>query len=244
MIVFEKVTKRFSSGGGIEDLSFEVPNGKTLVLLGRSGSGKTTVLRLINRLIEPAKGKIIVNGKNIRTMDPIELRRSIGYAVQGSGLFPHMTVEANMSIVPQLLGWSEVRIKERLEELYKMIGMDAKEYRHRFPIQLSGGQHQRVGVARALAADPPLILMDEPFGALDPITRYDLQAELLAINAKIHKTIIFVTHDVIEALRLGDLIGVIEMGRLVQLDTPENLMKNPASLLVEQLIGKSLKVKL
>lgn len=240
MIRFEKVTKHFSpSVPALKELSLNVRRGETLALLGRSGSGKTTTLRLINRLIEPTSGQIFVDEVDIQKSDPIALRRSIGYATQGIGLFPHLTVEANMSIVPRLLGWSEEKIKARLSELFTMIRLDESQYRKRLPRELSGGQRQRIGVARALAADPPIILMDEPFGALDPLTREQLQNEFIEIQAEIRKTIVFVTHDVMEAVRLGDRIAVFEQGELLQLDTPEQLIENPASPLVVQLLGKN-----
>ena len=195
MITLDQVTKVFSDDKkAVSDLSFEVKKGETLVLLGQSGSGKTTALRLINRLIEPTTGTIFFDGEDIRTLDPILLRRKIGYAIQHIGLFLHMSVAENIGIVPKLLGWDEKRTQRRVDELLAMVGFDPDEMRHEMPSRLSGGQKQRIGVARALAADPPVILMDEPFGSLDPIIREQLQNEFLEIQSKIQKTVVFVTH--------------------------------------------------
>jgi osmoprotectant transport system ATP-binding protein len=237
MIVFNRVFKRYAGRAAIDQLSLEIFRGETLVLLGRSGSGKTTALKLINRLIDPDSGTISLDGNDLQKLDPIQLRRHIGYAVQQIGLFPHMTVEENIGIVPKLLGWSDERIQERVTELLGIIGLPADEYRKRHPLNLSGGQRQRIGVARALAADPPVILMDEPFGALDPLTRQQLQNEFLTIASEIHKTIVFVTHDVQEAIKLGDRIAVMDEGKLIQLATPEELVKNPATPFIEEFMG-------
>ncbi len=236
MIVFDRVSKRYGSRAAIDNLSLEIQRGETLVLLGRSGSGKTTALKLINRLIDPDEGTIYLNGKDLQTLDPISLRRQIGFAVQHIGLFPHMTVEENIGIVPKLLGWDETRIAKRTTELLEITGLPPEEFRKRYPRKLSGGQRQRVGVARALAADPPLILMDEPFGALDPLTRQQLQSEFLTIASELHKTIVFVTHDVMEAAKLGDRSAVIEEGKLIQLATSKELLKNPATPFIEEFI--------
>ncbi len=234
MITFDRVSKRYNGRAAIDNLSLEILRGETLVLLGRSGSGKTTALKLINRLIDPDDGVIRLDGNDLQSLDPIQLRRQIGYAVQQIGLFPHMTVEENIGIVPKLLGWSESRIQERVTELLGIIGLPAEDYRKRHPLKLSGGQRQRIGVARALAADPPVILMDEPFGALDPLTRQQLQNEFLTIASELHKTIIFVTHDVQEAAKLGDRIAVMEEGKLIQLATPDELLNNPATPFIEE----------
>lgn len=239
MIVFENVSKIFSDENrGVHDLSFAVQQGEILVLLGRSGCGKTTALRLINRLIEPDKGTILYGGEDILTLDPIELRRHIGYAIQHIGLFPHMTIEENVGIVPSLLKWEKKKIKARVDELLSMVGLAPERFCHLYPSKLSGGQKQRVGVVRALAADPPVILMDEPFGALDPIMRNQLQDEFLEIQAKIRKTILFVTHDLHEALKMGDKIALLEKGRLMQLGPPSDFIDKPANPFVETFFEK------
>jgi len=239
LIEFDCVTKIFPSGKkALSEISFSVEKGETLALLGRSGCGKTSALRLINRLIEPTSGAIYFDAKKLSTIDPITLRRGIGYAIQHIGLFPHMTVEENVSIVPNLLKWTEKKIEQRAHELLEIVGLDPKVFSSRLPSQLSGGQKQRVGVARALAADPPVILMDEPFGALDPIMREQLQNEFLAIQAKIQKTVLFVTHDLSEAVKIGDRIAVMEKGEIVQIATPKELLEKPANEFVDAFIGK------
>lgn len=239
MILFKKVSKSFSSGKqAVSDLSFEVRKGETLVLLGQSGSGKTTALRLINRLIDPTSGQILFDGVDITTLDPIALRRKIGYAIQHIGLFLHMTVAENIGIVPKLLNWEKHKIDARVDELLQMVGLDPETFRDQLPGGLSGGQKQRIGVARALAADPPVILMDEPFGSLDPIIREQLQNEFLEIQSKIHKTVVFVTHDLSEAVKIGDRIAVLEEGKLVQIATPEKLLEEPANGLIDAFLGK------
>jgi osmoprotectant transport system ATP-binding protein len=204
----------------LHDLNLEIGRGETVVLLGRSGSGKTTTLKLINELLTPTGGELRVNGRSIRDWDPIQLRRSIGYVIQEIGLFPHYNVEKNIGLVPKVMGWSDSKIRERVRELLSLVGLDP-QIGSRYPAQLSGGQRQRVGVARALAADPPILLMDEPFGALDAITRSELQQEFLNLQRQLHKTVVFVTHDLREALLLGTRIALLEDGRLVAVLTPE-----------------------
>jgi len=239
MIVFEHVSKTYPGGAeAVRDLSLEVAEGETLVLLGTSGSGKTTTMKMVNRLIEPTGGRILVDGRDIMAQDPIALRRGIGYAIQHIGLFPHMTVAENVGVVPQLLGWDAGRVKHRTRELLGMIGLEAEEFGGRYPSQLSGGQKQRVGVARALAADPPIILMDEPFGALDPLTREQLQDEFLELETEIRKTILFVTHDIFEAVKMGDRIALLDAGELQQLATPRELVERPANEFVDQFLGQ------
>lgn len=205
----------------IEHLNFDVMRGETLVLLGRSGSGKTTTLKLINRLLEPTGGQLRVESKPTGDWDAIELRRHIGYVIQDTGLFPHFTVERNIAVVPRLKNWPEEKIRQRVRELLELVGLDAGMFGHRYPRELSGGQRQRVGVARALAADPPIVLMDEPFGALDPLTRAQLQREFAALTERLKKTIVFVTHDIREAFVLASRIGLFKDGRLIELATPE-----------------------
>ncbi|NGX50985.1 MAG: Glycine betaine/carnitine/choline transport ATP-binding protein OpuCA [Chlamydiae bacterium] len=240
MIRFTRVWKRFTSdrAPAVQDLTMEIKEGETLVILGKSGSGKTTALKLINRLLDPTEGTIMVDGKDILSIDPISLRRSIGYAVQEIGLFPHMTIEENIAIVPKLLKWPEKKIKERIDQLLIMMGMDPALYRKRFPLKLSGGQRQRIGVARALAADPPILLMDEPFGALDPITREETQKEFLDVVSEIKKTVVIVTHDLFEAVKLGDRIALMDHGRLVQLSEPRAFVENPPSAFADQFLGR------
>ena len=220
-ILLEGVTYRVGETALVSDLTLEVEAAQTLVLLGRSGSGKTTALRLINGLIRPSEGRVLVEGKSTEEWDPIRLRRKIGYVIQEVGLFPHFTVSQNVGLVPTLEGWSESDVQRRTTELLTKVGLDAEPVAERYPHQLSGGQRQRVGVARALAADPPFLLMDEPFGALDPITRAEIQREFLTIRGSLGKTIVFVTHDVREGLLLADQLGVLEGGRLVWSGTPE-----------------------
>jgi len=223
MIEFENVTKVFSSGKrGVSSLNFTVQKGEMLVLLGQSGSGKTTALRLINRLIEATSGNIYIDGQNILDRDAIDLRRHIGYAFQHIGLFPHMTVSENIAVVPKLLEWPEKAIKNRVEELLHMIGLDSRQYADLYPENLSGGQKQRIGVARALAGDPPIVLMDEPFGALDPFMREQLQDEFIEIQSKLQKTVVFVTHDLNEATKLGNRIAILEKGKLIQTLKPQD----------------------
>lgn len=239
MIKFKEVWKSFGNNAhALKNLNLEVREGETLVILGKSGSGKTTALKLINRLLDPTSGSVSVNGKDILSLDPITLRRSIGYAVQEIGLFPHMTVEENISVVPRLLGWDEKKIKRRVEQLLDMMGLEPTHYLKRYPLKLSGGQRQRIGVARAIAADPPIILMDEPFGALDPITREQTQKEFLELESKIKKTIVFVTHDLFEAVTMGDRIALMDSGELVQVSTPSVFVENPPSTFADEFLGR------
>jgi osmoprotectant transport system ATP-binding protein len=200
--------------------------GETLVLLGESGCGKTTTLRLVNRLLTPTSGEVLIEGKNTSQWDPIRLRRRAGYVIQDAGLFPHFTVARNVALVPSLEGWEENRVRDRVRELLSLVGLDPEKFAERYPAELSGGQRQRVGVARALAADPPLLLMDEPFGALDPLTRATLQKEFGELKQELGKTVIFVTHDVREALLLGSRIGLMQAGRIVLLETPSGFVKS------------------
>ena len=239
MITFDHVSKTYPGGvEAVRDLCLEVADGETLVLLGTSGSGKTTTMKMVNRLIEPTSGRISIDGTDVLEQDPIALRRRIGYAIQHIGLFPHMTVGENIAVVPRLLRWSKDRIRERVDQLLTMAGLEPDDFRDRFPIQLSGGQRQRVGVARCLAADPSTVLMDEPFGALDPITREQLQDEFIDLQSDIQKTIIFVTHDVFEAVKMGDRIALLDAGELQQLATPADLVEKPANAFVDQFLGQ------
>jgi osmoprotectant transport system ATP-binding protein len=227
VIEFRNVSLSVAGGKRlVEDLSFTVARGETVVLLGRSGSGKTTTLKLINRLLDPTAGEILVEGKPTREWDAIRLRRRIGYVIQESGLFPHFTVEQNVELVPRLEGWTEDRRRDRVRELLELVSLDPGTFASRYPRELSGGQRQRVGVARALAADPPIVLMDEPFGALDPLTRVELQREFSALAARLHKTIVFVTHDVREAFKLAARIGLFKDGRLIAAETPAEFEKS------------------
>ena len=239
-IVFHQITKRYpgSAEPAVDAVSFEVPEGSTCMLVGTSGSGKTTLLRMVNRLIEPTSGEILINGKNVLTENPIALRRRIGYVIQQVGLFPHMTIAENIRVTAEIAGgWNKQRLKQRVDELLDLVGLPPGEYRNRFPRQLSGGQQQRVGLARALATDPNILLMDEPFGALDAITRTRMQDELLRIQKDVHKTILFVSHDIEEAFKLGDQIAVLSHGKLVQLGSPVELLARPANDFVTQLVG-------
>jgi osmoprotectant transport system ATP-binding protein len=239
-ILFQEITKQFrgTSKPAVDAVSFEVPEGKTCMLVGTSGSGKTTLLRMVNRLIEPTAGEIIIDGKNVLEENPIELRRRIGYVIQQVGLFPHMNIAENIRVTAEIAGgWSKQRLNSRVDELLDLVGLPPAEYRNRFPRQLSGGQQQRVGLARALATDPAILLMDEPFGALDAITRARMQDELLRIQHDVHKTILFVSHDIEEAFKLGNMIAVLNDGKLMQLGTPVDLLANPANEFVRRLVG-------
>jgi osmoprotectant transport system ATP-binding protein len=238
-IEFQHVTRIYPDAAtpAVDDVSFTVPEGVLCMLVGTSGSGKTTLLRMVNRLIDPTAGQILIDGVPTTTQDPIALRRGIGYVIQQVGLFPHMTVEENVRVVPSILGKSAREMRGRVDELLTLVGLDPDQYRARYPRQLSGGQQQRVGLARALAADPDILLMDEPFGALDAITRERLQDELLRIQRELRKTVLFVSHDVAEAFRLGDQVVVMHDGKLVQVGTPVDLISHPADDFVRQLVG-------
>ncbi|MBO0783300.1 MAG: betaine/proline/choline family ABC transporter ATP-binding protein [Ktedonobacteraceae bacterium] len=240
-VKFEEVVKTYQSGRpAVHKLSLEVQTGELLVMIGPSGCGKTTTLRMVNRLEQPTSGTIYVNGHDVRSYNPIELRRGIGYTIQQTGLLPHMTVEQNIELVPRLLKWDKKRRQQRTHELLELVNMSYETFAHRYPRQLSGGQQQRIGVLRALAADPPVILMDEPFGALDPISRESLQTELKHLQAKLHKTIIFVTHDIDEAMRLGDRVAILRDGHLLQVATPTELAQAPQDEFVAKFLGRFL----
>ena len=239
MLKFENVSKVFNDGfKAVDSVSFEIPEGEFLVLIGPSGSGKSTTMKMINRMVPHTGGTISINGNDITKLNAAELRRNIGYVIQQIGLFPHYTIEKNIAIVPELKGWSKEEVKARVKELMTLVGLDPEVFSTRYPKELSGGQQQRVGVARALASNPEVILMDEPFGALDPITREQLQIELISLQRKLKKTIVFVTHDMDEALKLGDRIAIMKDGKLLQLDTPEKLLHEPSHGFVEEFIGK------
>jgi len=239
-IAFRSITKSYkgTSKPAVDSVSFAVPEGNTCMLVGTSGSGKTTLLRMVNRLIEPTSGEILIDDKNVLTENPIELRRRIGYVIQQVGLFPHMNIVENIRVTAEIAGgWSKERLNKRVDELLDLVGLPPDEYRARFPRQLSGGQQQRVGLARALATDPAILLMDEPFGALDAITRERMQNELLRIQRDVHKTILFVSHDMGEAFKLGDQIVVMDQGELLQMGKPVDLLLNPANDFVRKLAG-------
>jgi osmoprotectant transport system ATP-binding protein len=242
-VEFRHVTKRYDAGaknvpGAVNDLSLSVPAGRICVLVGPSGCGKTTSLKMVNRLIEPTSGQILIDGEDAAKRDVIELRRSIGYVIQQTGLFPHQTIGENVVTVPRLLGWPKARQRERAEELLALVGLEPSKYSDRYPSQLSGGERQRVGVARALAADPPIMLMDEPFGAVDPIVRERLQNEFLRLQEELAKTILFVTHDIDEAIKMGDLVAVMQQGGvLAQYAAPADILASPASEFVARFVG-------
>ena len=241
VVAFEHVTKRYGGPDAppaVDDLTLTVPAGEICVLVGPSGCGKTTSMKMVNRLIEPTSGRITIGGQDVTSLPAVELRRRIGYVIQQVGLFPHQTVGENVAVVPRLLGWPAARIRERSDELLDLIGLEPAEYRDRYPAELSGGERQRVGVARALAADPPVMLMDEPFGAVDPIRRDRLQNEFLRLQERVRKTVIFVTHDVDEAIKMADRIAILQRGGvLAQYDTPAAILANPASEFVERFVG-------
>jgi osmoprotectant transport system ATP-binding protein len=240
VVAFEHVTKRYpgADAPAVNDLDLTVPAGEICVLVGPSGCGKTTSMKMVNRLIEPTSGRITIDGQDVMDLPAVELRRRIGYVIQQVGLFPHQTIGENVAVVPGLLRWSRQRIRERTDELLELVGLPPGEYRDRYPNELSGGERQRVGVARALAADPPVMLMDEPFGAVDPIRRERLQNEFLRLQEQVRKTIIFVTHDVDEAIKMGDRIAILQHGGiLAQYDSPAAILANPASEFVERFVG-------
>ena len=239
MIRLDGVSKRFPDGTvAVHELTLEVPEGEICVLVGPSGCGKTTTLKMVNRLIEPTGGRIYLDDEDVTGVDPVGLRRRMGYVIQQVGLFPHQTIAANVGTVPRLIGWSRDRTHKRVDELLDLVGLDPATYRGRYPAQLSGGQRQRVGVARALAADPPVLLMDEPFGAIDPVTRMRLQDEFLRLQDTVRKTIVFVTHDIEEAVKMGDRIAILEIGGvLAQYDTPAEVLGEPASEFVADFVG-------
>ncbi|MGW2792572.1 betaine/proline/choline family ABC transporter ATP-binding protein [Streptomyces sp. NPDC001251] len=238
MIRFEQVSKVYPDGTrAVDDLSFEVAEGELVTLVGPSGCGKTTTMMMVNRLIEPTSGRILVDGEDIATLDPVKLRRRIGYVIQQVGLFPHRTILDNTATVPALVGWKRAKARARAAELLDLVGLDPSTYGTRYPAQLSGGQRQRVGVARALAADPPVLLMDEPFGAVDPVVRERLQNEFLSLQATVRKTVLLVTHDIEEAVRMGDHMAVYGSGRIEQFDTPASVLGAPATAYVAQFVG-------
>jgi len=239
VIVLDQVTKRYGPGSvAVAELSLTVSDGELCVLVGPSGCGKTTTLRMINRLIEPSGGRILIDGTDVLKIDPVQLRRNVGYVIQQGGLFPHRRVADNVATVPRLLGWDKARVEARVKELLDLVGLDPGEYGRRFPHELSGGERQRVGVARALGGDPPVLLMDEPFGAVDPITRQRLQQQFLDLQAELKKTIVFVTHDIEEATKLGDRIAVLSKGGVLeQYDTPSEVLGRPATAFVADFVG-------
>ncbi|MEV6725865.1 betaine/proline/choline family ABC transporter ATP-binding protein [Streptomyces xanthochromogenes] len=238
MIRFEQVSKVYPDGTrAVDDLSFEVAEGELVTLVGPSGCGKTTTMMMVNRLIEPTSGRILVDGEDIATLDPVKLRRRIGYVIQQVGLFPHRTILGNTATVPALVGWKRAKARARAAELLDLVGLDPSTYGPRYPAQLSGGQRQRVGVARALAADPPVLLMDEPFGAVDPVVRERLQNEFLSLQATVRKTVLLVTHDIEEAVRMGDRMAVYGSGRIEQFDTPASVLGAPSTAYVAQFVG-------
>ena len=237
MIVLEHLEKRYGESAVVRDLSLEFPGGAITALLGPSGCGKTTTLRMINRLLEPSSGRVLLDGRDTAGLRPEELRRGIGYVIQQIGLFPHLSVAQNVATVPSLLGWERRRTSARVDELLELVGLEPAVYRGKRPAELSGGQAQRVGVARALAADPPVLLMDEPFGALDPIARDEVQGRFLEIQAQLKKTVVIVSHDIDEALRMGDHVALMEGGRLAQFGTPDDLVRRPASQFVRRFLG-------
>ncbi len=245
-IRLENLSKQFPGqrDPAVDDLSMEIPEGEIVIFVGPSGCGKTTTMKLINRIIEPTSGRIFLDEEDVTKTNPDLLRRRMGYVIQQIGLFPHQTIASNIATVPKLLGWKSERISERVDELLEMVGMDPGDYRNRYPKELSGGQRQRVGVARAMSADPDVMLMDEPFGAIDPITRDRLQNEFLRLQERIKKTIIFVTHDIDEAIKMGDRIAILrEQSHIAQFDTPERILVNPADDFVADFIGRGASLK-
>lgn len=239
MLRFEHVSLSYGSQKIIDDISFEIQEGQMAVLIGSSGCGKTTTLKMINRLIEPTSGKIYINGKDIAAQDRVELRRHIGYVIQQIGLFPNMTVAQNICVVPNLLKYSKEACDKIVHELLELVDLPYEQYAHKYPSEMSGGQQQRIGILRALAASPPIVLMDEPFSALDPMTRAELQDEVHRLQLRFHKTIVFVTHDMDEAVKLADRICILQNGHVVQCDKPENILKHPANEYINSFIGKN-----
>ena len=246
MIVLDSVSKNYPGGGNaVDNLTLEIGEGETCVLVGPSGCGKSTTLRMINRLIEPSAGRIVVGGEDVTHVDPVVLRLKMGYVIQRTGLFPHQTIAENVATVPRLWGWEKARVRRRVDELLELVGLDPADYRARYPHQLSGGQQQRVGFARALGADPPILLMDEPFGAVDRITRERLQNEFLRIQRTLNKTVVFVTHDIDEAVRVGDRIALLNVGAKVeQYATPAEILGRPANQFVSNFLGHERVLKL
>ena len=238
MIEFKNIYKSFKDKHVLEDVSFSIDKGEFVCIIGPSGCGKTTALKMINRLIKPTKGTILVNGEDISQENEIDLRRNIGYVIQQTGIFPHMTVKENIELIPKLKNKKDPGLADKVVDLLEMVGLEPKEYMDLYPTQMSGGQQQRIGVARAFASDPEIILMDEPFSALDPITREQLQDELLTLQSKLHKTIIFVTHDMAEAIKMADRICIMNEGKIQQFDTPENILKHPANDFIHNFVGK------
>jgi osmoprotectant transport system ATP-binding protein len=238
LIQFKTIVKKYRSKTIIHSFSLEIESGQLVVFIGPSGCGKTTLLKMINKLVEPTSGQILVNGNDISKINPIELRRNIGYVIQNTGLFPHMTIKENLELIPKLKGEDPSSIEQKTSELLEMVGLDPKEYLQRYPKELSGGQQQRIGVARAFSTNSDIILMDEPFSALDPVTRTSLQDELFQMQKDLNKTIIFVTHDMDEAIKIADKICIIKDGDILQYDTPENILKSPANDFVADFIGK------
>ncbi|SHE50344.1 betaine/proline/choline family ABC transporter ATP-binding protein [Alkalibacter saccharofermentans] len=238
MIVYKEVTKKYDDVTVVDNFNLTIDDGEFVVLIGPSGCGKTTSLKMVNRLIEMNDGAIFIDNQNINEMDAVELRRKIGYVIQQIGLFPNMNIEENITVVPKLLKWSKEKRRKRAEELLKLVGMPYEENAHKYPNELSGGQQQRIGVLRALAAEPPIILMDEPFGALDPITRENLQDELKVIQKKLKKTVVFVTHDMDEAIKMADKIIFMYNGKILQAASPEEMLKNPADPVIKNFLGK------
>ncbi|MEQ4532073.1 MAG: ABC transporter ATP-binding protein, partial [Mixta sp.] len=248
MIKLENLTKTFTQKNGttmnaVDNVSLHVPAGEMCVLLGPSGCGKTTTLKMINRLIPATSGKITINGEDTSTLDTVTLRRNIGYVIQQIGLFPNMTIEENITVVPRMLGWDKKRCRERASELMSMVALDPHKFLHRYPKEMSGGQQQRIGVIRALAADPPVLLMDEPFGAVDPINREAIQNEFLDMQRQLKKTVMLVSHDIDEALKLGDRIAVFGQGKIVQCATPDELLAKPANEFVGSFVGQDRTLK-
>lgn len=237
-VEFKSVKKRFPKAGydAVSDVSFKINEGEIVTILGTSGCGKTTLLKMVNRIYEPDSGEILFFGEPVKNMDPVELRRKIGYVIQQVGLFPHMTISENIATVPKILGWQKDRVEKRVEELLELVKLPAAEFKKRYPHQLSGGQQQRVGLARALAADPAIMLLDEPFGAIDAITRRSLQDELLSIHSKFKKTFLFVTHDIHEAFRLADRVLIMDAGEVKQFGTPREIRTDPSCEFVKKLV--------